>query len=307
MGLVVGLEGGGTKTGCAVLDEQGRLLAYAEGGPANLNFVDEAVQRESFETALEGALKGIDAPVQVLGYTVAGSLANWNWLQQRLGNPLTCPVEEPRMAFVSTGQLYAHGIAVIAGTGSVIAAFQEDRLVRTVGGWGALLGDEGSAYDVAIHAVQAAVRAWDGRDADTELVKAVKRYFKVRDLRELIPLFYQKGVPRHQIAGFAPQVIRLAGRGDSKAQLILVSSALILAHDAVACARGLFQPSEPLTVALTGGMFRGHTLFRQAFELSFKKTFPSAQFRTPKMKPAVAVAKIAWHRHLRKGKRRKKF
>jgi hypothetical protein len=63
MGVIVGLEGGGTKTGCAVLTEQGERFAYAEGGPANLNFVDEATQRQSFEDALNSALRGIDAPV----------------------------------------------------------------------------------------------------------------------------------------------------------------------------------------------------------------------------------------------------
>ncbi|GBC93098.1 N-acetylmuramic acid/N-acetylglucosamine kinase [bacterium HR15] len=299
--VIVGLEGGGTKTGCAVLDERGTLLAYAEGGPANLNFVSEAVQRESFETAIEGALQGIEAPVLALGYTVAGSRANWDWVLQRLGNPVAIPVEEPRMAFVSTGSLYAHGIAVVAGTGSILAAFKADQLVRVVGGWGSLLGDEGSAYDVAIQALRAAARAWDGRDSETKLVQAALRYFKVRQLDELIPLFYQQGVPRHQVAGFAQKVVRLAEQGDRKAQAIVVTSAFILAHDAIACARGLFQPEDAFRVAITGGMFRGRTLFRKTFEVCFLEAFPHANLRTPLMQPAVAVAKIAWQRV--KGKR----
>ncbi len=298
MGVIIGLEGGGTKTGCAVLSEEGELLAYAEGGPANLNFVSEAVQRESFETALEGALKGIDQPVLALGYTVAGSCANWDWVLQRLGNPLAIPVEETRMAFVSTGQMYAHGVAVIAGTGSMISAFVNDKLVRTVGGWGSLLGDEGSAYDVAMQAIRAAVRAWDGRERDTQLVQAVMRYFKLRDLRELVPLFYRQGVPRHQVAGFAQKVVQIAERGDARAQIIVMQSAFALAEDAVACARGLFEPNAPFRVALTGGMFRRRTLFRKTFEARFRVDIPQVNFRTPRMKPAVAVAKIAWHKLL---------
>ncbi len=296
MGIIVGLEGGGTKTGCAVLDENGRLLAYAEGGPANLNFVSEAVQRESFETALEGALQGISEPVLMLGYTVAGSRANWEWLLQRLGNPRAIAIEEARMAFASTGPLYAHGLAVIAGTGSLIAAFVDDSLVRTVGGWGALLGDEGSAYDVALQAVRAAVRAWDGRDPDTQLVQAVQRYFRVRRLDELVPLFYQRGVPRHQLAGFAAQVVRVARRGDERARAILEHAAAVLAHDAIACARGLFAPDEPLRVAITGGMFRGRTPFRQRFEQCFRAAFPNARLCPPVMRPAVAVARLVWRK-----------
>jgi N-acetylglucosamine kinase-like BadF-type ATPase len=297
MRVIVGLEGGGTKTGCAVLNEEGRLLAYAEGGPANLNFVSEAIQRESFETALEGALRGIDATVLALGYTVAGMRATWDWLLQRLGNPPAFPVEETRMAFVSTGRMYAHGLAVVAGTGSIISAFVHDELVRTVGGWGALLGDEGSAYDVALSGLRAAVRTWDGRGISTKLVNAARAYFGVQDLHELIPLFYQKGVPRHQLAGFARKVIQAAKQGDMVAQHILIARAGCLARDAILCAHGLFKFYEEFTVALTGGMFRGQTPFREGFEKRFREGYPNACFCTPRMKPAVAVARIALRRY----------
>jgi len=173
--------------------------------------------------------------------------------------------------------------------------------VRVVGGWGSLLGDEGSAYDVAIHALRAAARAWDGRDPETKLVQAALRYFKVRHLDDLIPLFYQQGVPRHQVAGFAQRVLQVAERGDRKAQAIVVTSALFLAHDAIACARGLFEPEQAFRVALTGGMFRGRTLFRETFEARFLEDFPHANLRTPLMQPAVAVAKIAWLRAKKRG------
>jgi len=297
MGVVIGLEGGGTKTGCAVLDEGGRVLAYAEGGPANLNFISEAVQRESFETALEGALQGIDASVLALGYTVAGTRATWDWLLQRLGNPPAFAVEETRMAFVSTGRMYAHGVAVVAGTGSIVSAFVHDELVRTVGGWGALLGDEGSAYDIALLGLRAAVRAWDGRGIPTKLVDAARAYFGVQDLRELVPLFYLKGVPRHQLAGFARKVVQAAKQRDAVARHILSVRAEWLARDAIACARRLFGHHEEFTVALTGGMFRGQTPFRTHFEKRFSQRYPNARFRTPRMKPAVAVARIALRRY----------
>jgi len=115
-----------------VLSEQGERLAYAEGGPANLNFVDEATQRQSFEDALSGALAGIDAPVCALGYCVAGTRANWDWVLQRLGNPPAYPIEESRMAMLSTGVETAHGVAVVAGTGALIKGANE-RLGRAAG------------------------------------------------------------------------------------------------------------------------------------------------------------------------------
>ncbi len=296
MGVIIGLEGGGTKTGCAVLDERGNLLAYAEGGPANLNFVSEEQQRESFRQALEGALGGIVQPVLALGHCVAGTVANWGWVLERLGNPKAYPVEEGRMAFVSTGLDEAHGIAVIAGTGSLVSAFIKDELVHQVGGWGALLGDEGSAYDVALSAIRVAVRSWDGREFPTRLVNAVQDYFEVEDLRHLIPLFYQKGVPRHVVAGFAPKVIEVAQQRDWLAVRVLEGRATLLARDACACAQKVFSPLEEFPVALTGGMFRKPSPYRRAFEREFRRRFPNATFRTPQMQPAVATARVALRR-----------
>ena len=295
MGVIVGLEGGGTKTGCTVLSEQGERLAYAEGGPANLNFVDEATQRRSFEDALRGALAGIDAPVQALGYCVAGTRANWDWVLQRLGNPPAYPIEESRMAMLSTGAERAHGVAVVAGTGALIGGFVDDELRVQMSGWGALLGDEGSAYDVAMRAIRAAVRAWDGRDRETALVEAVQRYFGVQDLRELVPLFYERGVPRHTVAAFATHVADTARAGDTRAKVILRQAGRELARDALACARKLFERDDEFTVAMTGGMFKSR-IFRTAFQRAFKARFPCAVFREPVMPPAEAVARAALRR-----------
>ncbi len=297
----MGLEGGGTKTGCAVLREDGTLLAYAEGGPANLNFVSEAEQRHAFQTALEGALASIDAPVLALGYTVAGTFANWQWVLERLGNPVAVPVEESRMAFISTGAEVAHGVVVIAGTGSLVSVYQNDVHVRTVGGWGALLGDEGSAYEVAIVGLRSAVRAYDGRDPDTMLIEAVKEQFGIDDLRALIPLVYQNGLRRHEIARFAQAVVRVAQAGDAIARQILKACATQLCEDALACAKGLFAPEESFPVALTGGMFREPSPYRETFEAGFKQVYPQVVFRTPVMEPAVAVAKVALNRYQQGG------
>ncbi len=299
MGVIVGVEGGGTKTGCAVLNEQGELLAYAEGGPANLNFVDEATQRRSFEDALNGALQDIDAPVLALGYSVAGTQANWGWLMERLGNPPAFAIEESRMAMLSTGVEIAHGVSVVAGTGSLIGGFKNDQLVKQMGGWGALLGDEGSAYDVAMRGIRAAVRAWDGRDRNNGLIEAVQKFFGVGDLAELIPLFYRQGVPRHKVAEFAQSVVATARKGDLRAKMILARAGADLSRDAQACAATLFTRDDAFTVALTGGMFKSR-IFRITFEEFFELIFPHAEFRTPVMAPATAVA-VAALKRLRAG------
>lgn len=296
MGVIVGIEGGGTKTGCAVLDEGGTLLAYGQGGPANLNFVSESQQRESFETAIESALKDIHEPIVAMGYTVAGTFANWQWVLERLGHPLSYPVEETRMAMVSTGVDVAHGIAVVAGTGSIISAFVDDRLVRTVGGWGALIGDDGSAYDVSIRGIRMAVRSWDKTALPSALEDAVRQFFGINDLRELIPILYQQGMARHELAQFAKQVLAVAEQGDYQARAVLLDCSCELACDAVGCAILVFGPQTALRVALTGGMFRQPSVFTEDFKDRFSSYYPRAEYYTPVMAPAAAVARVAWLR-----------
>jgi N-acetylglucosamine kinase-like BadF-type ATPase len=146
-----------------------------------------------------------------------------------------------------------------------------------------------------LRAIRAAVRAWDGRDRETALVEAVQRYFGVHDLRELVPLFYERGVPRHTVAAFATHVADTARAGDIRAKVILRQAGRELARDALACAMKLFERDDEFTVAMTGGMFKSH-IFRTAFRRAFKALFPCAVFREPVMPPAEAVARAALRR-----------
>jgi N-acetylglucosamine kinase-like BadF-type ATPase len=146
-----------------------------------------------------------------------------------------------------------------------------------------------------MRAIRAAVRAWDGRDRETALIEAVQRYFGVRDLRELVPLFYERGVPRHVVAGFATHVVDTARADDMRAKFILRQAGEELARDALACAAKLFERDDIFTVAMTGGMFKSR-IFRRAFERAFELLFPYAEFREPVMPPAEAVARAALRR-----------
>lgn len=292
--LVLGIEAGGTKTECAALSESGLLFGYGRGGPANLNFVTEEQHNESLRTAVEGALKDQDGQVCAVGYTIAGTAASIKWLRRRLGNPVLWHYSELRVAVAITGLINPHGVAVIAGTGSNVAFFKEGEQLGSVGGWGSLLGDEGSAYEVALQAIRAAVRAYDGRDPDTALVQAVQRYFNVEELRsELVPLFYKKTLPRHQIASFAKEAVKLAEEQRDKTAIRVVQQAAErLAQDAVTGAKAYFDPADPVSFSLSGGMFHSKRCYLKAFEEVVQAVYPLAKFRLPRDRPATAVARI---------------
>lgn len=299
--LILGIEGGGTKTECAALDNTGQLLGYGRGGASNLNFVSVQEQQEAIRTAISEAIKGLKGKVEAIGLAVAGCPPDVNWLRKWLQVSVIFRYEEPRAAMAITGMLQAHGIAVIAGTGSLIGYFRQGQFLGSVGGWGSLLGDEGSAYEIALQGIRAALRAYDRRGEPTSLVEAVGRYFEVSDLRELIPLFYRQPMPRHRIAGFAQQVSSVAEeQKDPIAIRILQAAGEILARDTIAGAKRYFEPSEEVPVALCGGVFRSRRYLVPAFEQVIAEAFPNARFRLPRHRPATAVA----HLTLRDWKRR---
>lgn len=299
--LILGIEGGGTKTECAALDESGQLLGYGRGGPANLNFVSAQEQQNAIRTAIEGALEGLKGVVRVVGFAAAGSPKEVSWLRRWFPEIAIFRYGELQAAMATTGLLRAHGMAVVAGTGSLIGYFRDNQCLGAVGGWGSWLGDEGSAHDIAMRAIHAAIRASDGRAAETSLGEVVCRYFGIEHLGGLIQVFYPQPPPRHRIAGLAPEVSRLAEeQGDPVAIQILQSAGDLLAQDAIAGAKRYFSPDEGIPVALCGGVFKSRQHFLPAFERTLLSAFPKAQLRFPRHRPATAVARLT----LRDWKRR---
>ena len=255
--LVIGIDGGGTKTACLIADQSGTPLGHGLGGPTNPMFVGVPRARKSAKQALAVALREA-------GYanaTFAAACCSGPHSEQiiaevilrmvEVGAVLTVEEDEP-VRFAATGG--DHGVVVIAGTGS--KAFARDRRGRkaTAGGWGDRMGDEGSAGDIAIRAIRAAVRAVDGRAAPTALVDSVREHFRVDNLQELKPIFYPNGVPRHELVAFFEDVLAAAKSSDKVARHIFIQAGQELGLAALAVMRALDMLRQRVPVVLAGGV-----------------------------------------------------
>ncbi|QFZ16417.1 N-acetylglucosamine kinase [Saccharothrix syringae] len=182
MGFVVGLDGGGTSTRAVVLDLAGERVGAGVTGGANPNSHPPAVAAGNVREALVAALAGVDPAAveagvlgmagsgKVLSDPVVGGLFEAAWR----GAGLRCPlrvVTDCEVAFAS-GSGSPDGTVLVAGTGSVAARVENHSLVSTAGGYGWLLGDEGSAFWLGREAVRAALGALERGGAD-ELTAAV--------------------------------------------------------------------------------------------------------------------------------------
>jgi N-acetylglucosamine kinase-like BadF-type ATPase len=270
----LGIDGGGTKTTCAVGDES-HLLAAATTGPSNIVRVGEVQARESLLQAVRQACAAAGiAPAQVSRTCVGGSGAARPELaaivRGILAEVLTTPIEVVGDIQTSLEAAFdtGPGVIVIAGTGSI--AYGRDRQGRTAraGGWGFAIGDEGSAHWIGRAAVNAVLRAADlagetpENRAYSSLAAALCKAWGVTSLEDLARA--ANSIPPPDFAALFPAVA--SSSGDLAIQ-VLTSAGRELAEVAAIVINRLFAKdhSASVPVAMIGGVFRHAPLVRQVF------------------------------------------
>lgn len=259
MRYVLGIDAGGTKTVGLLADETGRILGEARGGGANLQTDGELAVEKVFDEIMENL--GRQHPVSAVCLGIAGvdrpkDEAAVRGILRRLGHRETARVVNDAVIALMAGAPDRFGIVVLSGTGSI--AYGVDRTGHSArsGGYGYLLADEGSGYWLGQQALRAAVRATDGRGPATLVARLVFESLSVSSVSELVPLVYERGLAKYQIAGLAGLVQKAKDGGDALAAGLLEAGAKELALAARSVARRLELGGEPYAVVLAGGVFR---------------------------------------------------
>jgi N-acetylglucosamine kinase-like BadF-type ATPase len=184
------------------------------------------------------------------------------------------------------------GIIVISGTGSVAYGQTESGEKATAGGWGYLMGDEGSGYDIGRQALGAAAQALDGRGPATFLVERIPAHFGLTNLTAVHAALYSGQLLRAQIAGLAAVVAQAAGQGDSVALHLFEQAGDALAQAVSAVARRLAWPNPP--VSGVGGVFKAGEIIRRPFQQHLHDRLPQAQFYPARYPPVMGAVLLAW-------------
>jgi len=255
----LGFDAGGSRTVCLAGDRR-TVLGRGEGGAANPNVAGldgfRSALGESARQALE-ALGPRRAAVAWIG--VAGSERPALRAALRSAALETLDVEEvwishdARLLLAAAG--ITSGIAVVAGTGSSVYGRAADGREVTVGGWGHLLGDEGSGYDIARRALRAITQAADGRGARTLLSDAIRTELGAADVAQLRERCYPAAsVP--EVARLASVVLDLAADDEVSASIV-AAAAGDLALAIGTCGRRLDLPAgAPVRVVAAGGLLQ---------------------------------------------------
>jgi len=165
-----------------------------------------------------------------------------------------------------------------------------DGSILTAGGWGHILGDEGSGYCIALNGVKAALADYEGMGEKTALTDAVYRYFEIRDIPELINVFYSDEFSRSSVAGFAEKVFECSRCGDETAKQVILEQAR-----AFSCTVNALLKKMPAgtPLGLWGGIFQHQPEFTGLFEDFVRKAFLGTQIALLKHPPEYGAVLAA--------------
>jgi N-acetylglucosamine kinase-like BadF-type ATPase len=170
-----------------------------------------------------------------------------NWLKNQ-GVTSPCKVLNSSELILVGGTPEGWGVALISGTGSVCIGHTRDGRTARVGGWGPLLGDEGSGYQIALQALQMATQAADGRGDAHPLLDAVMRYWSIIRPAQLIDFVHRPELQTADLAELAQAVLELAGRGDPDSVKIVNHAGYALARHVDTVVNQLGLEDAPLAL-----------------------------------------------------------
>lgn len=301
--LVIGIDGGGTHTS-AILAEGSQIIGRGEAGPGNLQAVgvtralaamDEAIARAfadaNHERATVGAiclgLAGADRPEDksiVKEWVERQRVAEW------------CEITNDGALLLAAGTPDGWGVALVSGTGSIAVAGDRYRKLFRCGGWGYLLGDEGSGYALVMAALQAAARAADGREPPTAMTEPLLKAMNLAKPTDFIGAVYRGGWDRAKLAALAPVVLTAAELGDPSARAIADRGAADLAKMVATVATAAELNLNQLPLAMAGGALLHSESYRDDVlrALAARGVRPSTV--TLVSEPALGAVRIASER-----------
>ena len=296
--LLLGIDGGQTSTKSLLALQDGTILASGTGPASDHFHIEGGIERN--RRAIHGttydALAKADADVSdvasiALGLTGApppGDLRRPVYdLVAEIASPEHIVIEPDYVTNLIGASSGGIGVVLIAGGGCIGYGITDDGRNALAGGYGFLLGDEGSAFKIGLGAIRAASFAHDKRGEPTVLTERICERFGLASIRDITRVVYKAGFERNQISLLTPLVADAAAAGDGPAMRILADAGSSIGLVALGVIRQLFEPGDEVTVYKTGGVFNIGAPVTDAMQRVLNEGWPTAVAREPRFPPAV--------------------
>jgi len=299
---VIGIDGGGTKTHAIIVGIDGAVLAESTAGPSNIqsvglksaastlfDLIDDVCRKaQCTPEGLQQVVLGLAGAGRASDRTELTSLILSIALKKKFSLKSLLIETDARVA-LEAAFAGAPGVVVIAGTGSIALYRTEEGSLLRAGGWGTLLGDEGSGYSIGRDALNAVMRQFDGRGEKTELTKKALGHFNVASVEELIPKIYHEHA---DIASFAPKVFEaVSSERDRVAHMVLVKNSTELV-ELVRVLTMKVRPKKKLPVALMGGLLESENVYSKMVKERVSHSLPQILIQKPKFPAALGATII---------------
>lgn len=296
MTQIVGIDGGGTRTRAVAVDQAAHLIGSALGGGGNFQALGLQGLEELLDSFWPGL--GVQLPVEALCLGLAG--AGRSAEQEAIAELALARGWASQVRVVSDAQaalVGAHGsqagLVVISGTGSMVLGRNAQGAQTRAGGWGPLLGDEGSGYYLGIEGVRAALRARDGWGPATTLDQRLRQALALKDWDQIVHRVYSGELGRDGVAALGLEVMAAAREGDGCALAIIAAAGEALGRQIGAVARKLGMGAG-VEVAGAGGVFAARQLLWPAMLRGAAEGGCQLRWREPLLPPVLGAVLIAW-------------
>jgi len=295
---VIGIDAGGTKTVCQLADDTGRVLSEVRGGGANLQAVGELEVEKVLHHVMEEAIgdRGVTPSAICLG--IAGvdrpdDFAAVRGIMRRIGYKARVLIVNDALVALEAGAPGSPGVVIISGTGSIAYGRNQANEAARAGGWGHVLGDEGSGYWIGRAALRAVLRESDHRGQQTALTPLLLKHFGIAQAQGLLHEVYYSNLRPSSIGSLAQCVEAAFREGDSAAIGILRAAANELEASGLTVARRLGLVGEPFMFVLSGGIFRAVPWLREELERRLPVAAPGSITELLAREPAAGAVALA--------------
>jgi N-acetylglucosamine kinase-like BadF-type ATPase len=295
---VLGIDAGGTKTVCHLADQHGTLISSARSSGANLQAAGELQVEKVLHEVMEDAIGDRTIMPAAICLGIAGvdrpdDAAVVGAIMKRIGYKARVLVVNDALVALEAGAPGEQGVVIISGTGSICYGRNRAGEAARSGGWGYVLGDEGSGYWIGRAAVRAVLREADQRGKRTALTPLLLEHFKVDKPQGVIHQVYHSNLKPAAIGALAQSVYRAFMQGDEVAIGILRGAADELEASALSVARRLGLVGTPFTFILAGGIFKAVPWLEQELGRRLPVAAPRSGVRLLDTEPATGAVRLA--------------
>ena len=296
MKYIISIEGGGTKSKSVIQDLEDKSVFEIEGKATNPNAV-------GFDAAVKNLLKNIfdcttkawadknNIEVIVIGTAGAGNSESAEKIRIKISESLS---EKTKILVTSDAEISIEGafagspgIIVIAGTGSAVFGKDKSGKILRAGGYGRLIGDEGSGFSIAKKGLNLVAKYYDGLAENSQLISIVKNLYSISDKNSLLQFVYKDNF---DVASFAPTVLQAAENDLNCKKILLEEAELLAIQTKVICDQ---MNSNSQKIALIGSLVENENIYSKLLKEKIKELVPSAEFVKPQFTPVEGGILIA--------------